>query len=446
MSDEEIYSESLAKAKDFLDKKKKSSTGSKISESRLFTIVNNYAQCPQCGIQLRGANHNTEHIHPRALGGGNEDANKIQICISCNNSRNMVMQAILGHPPFHKSYPENWRHVESYILWSERTIDRGLESGAIYQEIHNLFMNYRFGGLPLERTIERFYGRVSTWEKGALPQSKNLQRQPRISVAKQMQPHKKTGLVTKFFDKVFGYSSSKPSKISDKNKNNTAEYLTRKIESPTSSQITENRTHSKEQFAEFMLSILTTTPQSLTSIGKKIEAHLNNLKMEKTSTSFFLSMHGLPRGLKKAIENQLGERVEITGAEPKYFVALAEPLTAALEQRLENTTVLEKSENAGVLIEHENDKVPVDPIDPAFKGHVMASLKGMEGEIKLSTLSPRLNRYLKSIGEEPMSFRNFGKKYGIPKNSNTGLDILTKYFSDVVGFRKEGTVVYIWII
>ncbi len=195
-----------------------------------------------------------------------------------------------------------------------------------------------------------------------------------------------------------------------------------------------------------MLSILTTTPQSLTSIGKKIQAHLNNLKMEKTSTSFFLSMHGLPRGLKKAIENQLGERVEITGAEPKYFVALAEPLTAALEQRLENTTGLEKSENAGVLIEHENDKVPVDPIDPAFKGHVMASLKGMEGEIKLSTLSPRLNRYLKSIGEEPMSFRNFGKKYGIPKNSNTGLDILTKYFSDVVGFRKEGTVVYIWII
>ena len=76
--------------------------------------------------------------------------------------------------------------------------------------------------------------------------------------------------------------------------------------------------------------------------------------------------------------------------------------------------------------------------------HIPALLEDLEGEIQLSTLSVRLTRYLKSIGEESMSFRNFAKKYGIPKTSFSAAEILEHYFGDLLGFRIEGTVIYIW--
>jgi hypothetical protein len=76
----------------------------------------------------------------------------------------------------------------------------------------------------------------------------------------------------------------------------------------------------------------------------------------------------------------------------------------------------------------------------------MASIADLEGEIKLSTLSPRLNKYFKSIGKEGISFRNFAKNHGIPKSRYTALEILQIYFSDLIGLRVEGTVVYIWRI
>lgn len=80
------------------------------------------------------------------------------------------MTAFIGTPPFAKHYPEDWSKIEAFLLWSELTIDDGLDAGAQIPEVHELFMEARFAGAkPVGAQPSRAFGRFSTWSVGDGP-------------------------------------------------------------------------------------------------------------------------------------------------------------------------------------------------------------------------------------------------------------------------------------
>jgi len=459
------YSSSLKKAKSFLEGKKKTPNGTPITQGQQLKLFQNRADCPICGTEFTGKNHNTEHIHPRALGGANEGKNKIQMCKLCNHCRNSTMQTFLLSPPYHKRYPDSWERIQEFIIWSEITIDDGLQAGDLFPEVHEIFMSERFAGLKPPKGPLRAFDRASTIDAATEP---NYPHNNRFNAVKRRQTKnsskpEKRGLFTRFFDRILGYDPAEfPRSAKTNNKVGKAESSVEPAapdpikplppkqtkplpaenppskprasaeETAVSGDVTQTdlSKRSVEDFVQFMVSILTLEPQSLSAIGRTIEQHLSDLNAPRTTTSYFLALHQFPRGLKKAIETHLGDSVHITGSAPKYFVALREGSHPNRSSRDETTLKL--------------DNAPV--VDKSFHEHVMASIADLEGEIKLSTLSPRLNKYFKSIGKEGISFRNFAKNHGIPKSRYTALEILQIYFSDLIGLRVEGTVVYIWRI
>lgn len=165
------YRKVLTKAKAFLEEKSTTKSGGTISQKRKATLEAAGADCPQCGLKFRRQNHNTEHIHPKALGGGKADKNnRIQLCKVCNNARNSVMLGFIGEAPYHMYLDENWLRIEAYLLWSELTIDDGLAAGARIPEVHELFVEARYAGeMPSRFMPCRSFGRFSTWEAGSEP-------------------------------------------------------------------------------------------------------------------------------------------------------------------------------------------------------------------------------------------------------------------------------------
>ena len=163
------YATSLKKSKSFFEGKKKTPKGTPITQSQLLKLYQNRADCPVCGTEFSGTNNNTEHIHPRALGGTNEATNKIQMCKLCNHCRNSVMQHHLIGPPYSKSYPLMWDAIQRFIMWSEITIDDGLEAGEVFPEIHQSFMDERFAGLTPPKGPSRAFDRASTIDGAGAP-------------------------------------------------------------------------------------------------------------------------------------------------------------------------------------------------------------------------------------------------------------------------------------
>ena len=159
------YAHVLMKARDFVVKKKTAKSGGSASAWRKAEMMTQEADCPQCGLKFRGENHNTEHIHPKSLGGGKSDkANRIQMCKMCNNARASTMAAFIGTAPYSKGYPANWKRIEAFLLWSELTIDDGLDAGARVPEVHELFLEARFAGQrPEWARPSRAFDRFSTW-------------------------------------------------------------------------------------------------------------------------------------------------------------------------------------------------------------------------------------------------------------------------------------------
>ena len=165
------YEPVLNTARQFLVKQRVSKSGGSASDLRKKALLEAEADCPQCGLRFVGKNHNTEHIHPKSLGGGKGDSgNRIQMCRMCNNARGSIMTAFIGTPPFAKHYPQNWSNIEAFLLWSELTIDDGLDAGAQIPEVHELFMEARFAGAkPVGAKPSRAFGRFSTWSVGDAP-------------------------------------------------------------------------------------------------------------------------------------------------------------------------------------------------------------------------------------------------------------------------------------
>ena len=76
------------------------------------------------------------------------------------------------------------------------------------------------------------------------------------------------------------------------------------------------------EFRSVIQSFLNTEPLLIAQLAKKIEAYMKNQGMPVTTTTSFLKLFGLPRGLKKAIAAHLSDTVIISGEVKKESVGL----------------------------------------------------------------------------------------------------------------------------
>lgn len=215
------YALVLSTAHNFIVNKKKTKTGGTISPIRKQSLESNAADCPQCGQTFRGANHNTEHIQDKALGGAKAcSMNRIQLCKMCNNSRASTMLAFLGNPPYYHNLETRWPKIRAYLLWSEMTIDDGLQAGELIPEVHILFLEARFAGQRPDGFVpNRAYGRFSTWEVGDPPNyshnrsnlvSPQRERAPSLNNLTPTVSSFLSRMSRTFFDKLFDYNPEPP--------------------------------------------------------------------------------------------------------------------------------------------------------------------------------------------------------------------------------------------
>jgi hypothetical protein len=241
---ESLYSKEIEKAKKFLENKKIVANGSNLSFTKVEFLLETKAQCPLCGIKFQGANHNTEHIHPRGIGGENTQANKIQICITCNNSRNQVMQSLLGRPPFHKAYPEKWVKIRKLLIWSLSSIDIGNSAVSQLPEFQDLFLECRTGGLPMHTVPTMAFHRSSTWKIGDEPNSplNGIKAAPKKVIAK-----KNRGFFVTILDKLFGFdpeekvTSPKREKVASPKKKNITQSKQKRKQKPNKKNMTQSK-------------------------------------------------------------------------------------------------------------------------------------------------------------------------------------------------------------
>ena len=158
------YQPVLDRAKLYLSKKRRCKSGGTLSTKRKQALLAARAECPMCGEELQEGNLNTEHIHSRSLGGLKScDVNRIAICIPCNDAKNRVMQHLLPKPKS-KYQPSSWPMVEGYLLWSELTVDEGLDAGKAIPKAQSKFMEARFDkASSFQPSHRRALGRFSTW-------------------------------------------------------------------------------------------------------------------------------------------------------------------------------------------------------------------------------------------------------------------------------------------
>ena len=335
------YAESLKRSKSFLNSKNTAAKTTSITQTKELCLLRNQAECPICATKFIGKNHNTEHIHPRALGGLNNDENKIQMCTACNNSRNLTMQSMLGNPPYYKNYQKIQADVDEFILWSELTADDGLQAGSVFSRPHEIFTQARFANSepPIP---QRAYGRFSTWDKNDPPNLNFNKTQSKDNRSKSKFLTRKPGIITRFFDWVFDYQpqaekavpeeklDEKPGSVPEKDASENDEMkLADNIDAVKESKQKQEDIIPTNEVNKFRMDvILMIGLKKLSSIdlGHSIKKLMIERGNEMYNPTSFLKSHGLPRGLRKALETNCGDLLEINGDGAVWHVKLNEEL------------------------------------------------------------------------------------------------------------------------
>ena len=246
-----------------------------------------------------------------------------------------MMQALLGHPPYFKNFPQNWPMVEEYLLWSEISIDDGLSAGNQVNSVHQKFLMYRFSGQLQSSDLTNAYGRFSTWKKGDSPNYKQGTRQRLKRKQIVLQKTKRKGIFISVFDRLFGYgvneeppkvkaiATAQPAPVQNQTEQKTALVDREVVATQQSDNVLKSKSTLRPitEFRSVILSFLTTSPITISHLGDHVKDYMNTQGMSDSTTTDFLNLYGLPKGLKKALETHLSEEVIISGSSPKHEVA-----------------------------------------------------------------------------------------------------------------------------
>jgi len=341
---EKRYENTLLEAKNFLNKKLKKPNGSSLNKERIDYLLSKNAECPICGIELEGANHNTEHIVPLTIGGKNILENKIQMCVICNYSRNQVMQALFPRPPLHKYYPEKWIDMKQFILWCELSIDEKELAADLIPSIHAKFMGYRTGGAEFPIQAKNSFGRESTWKVGDEPNysfNQLLNNKKPISTSTNSKTSR--SLALRFFDTIFGYEPNKENiptqrtSIDDvKPMASTGMKRTTSIKQAINYPLKKLPDGvNKEAFIHAITELISYDEVSSNIIGNRIRKMQEDTGCDEVGTRPFLQNYGFSKsfGLVNAIKSCFGDQILIEGDGSCQRIRIIFPIVSGLNTK-----------------------------------------------------------------------------------------------------------------
>ena len=307
------YIEQIRIAENHLKTKSKAKKGTSMQKDRVTYLVEAGAECPICGITLKAGNHNTEHIFPSGLGGANQLHNKTQMCVLYNHARSQILQ-LMGHPPWHKIYPNQFNLVKQILIWCLITIEDGNDAGKQIPHIHNEFMQIRTGGEDFPNKPTRAFGAALTWSIGDEPNYlHNHSPRNQISGTKAIKSP-----TLSFFDWIFGYKSSNKTPT-PANPGKPPQSEPESVPSPKPESRPDSNPKSVEpKYATFRIAIIDLIAGEQVSIGhlnKRIRKMQEEREWDEVGNRSFLQKHGFDRnyGLLKALRDTFGDMIAISG-------------------------------------------------------------------------------------------------------------------------------------
>ena len=324
-------------------------------------------ECPLCKQKYTDSNKITkEHIHPLCLGGKESAHNITALCDQCNQSRNDMMSRVLAFKKvteLRKRWPANRTSVQEFIVWCHATIFEDISVIRSFPHINEAF--------SIARNID--YPGESDYEDAPKDKRKITIRTLKSSVSSKMKS------ITKGFRKNKAVLSQKVEigcekcpqilripkdysgeyrcpkcKFVNKQTPNQSKTKTQKDSASSDAFAEDLESTSSEQsllsiddFKNIILGLIPNEPISLASLGLNISSYLASKGYEDTTTTAFLKLFGLPRGLKKALVAYLDSEIEIIGTEVKPMIKRKKPNSIThTEVRNDNSQpVKEQQEN-----------------------------------------------------------------------------------------------------
>ena len=324
------YAPQLEVAKKHLSSKQNNAGRSQLNPNKMQHLYDNNADCPICGAVFEGSNHNTEHIFPIALGGKNTMDNKIQLCVMCNNSRNQVMQAIIGNSPRSK-YPGNWIQIKQTLLWHFITIDDGIKAGELIQTPHQRFMQYRTGGEPFRNRPKNAFGRFSTWKIGDPPNYIGNKHSPITKLRENPPEQFSWRLVGRnILDKFFGYEPKVKPPLNAKLADNIAKkppskeaHTKKSIPSDKSTKRIPN-TRDTEGLVSAIIVLIGEDEVTGHTLARRVRKMQEENESMGTGTSSFLKHYGFPKnfGLVNALRACSNPKIIVDGDETEQKIRI----------------------------------------------------------------------------------------------------------------------------
>ena len=134
-------------------------------------------------------------------------------------------------------------------------------------------------------------------------------------------------------------------------------------------------------------------------------------------------------------------QIKNTSKSTGFFTRIFDRLFGFKEQQIETYEIRETQP----LDLTQNDSIisPVT-INPEFIIQTTNVLESIDGEINLSQFTKLFRENLLDIGIGNLTFKEYANSMGIPK-SRSCIQIIDQYFDGVIGYRREGNTVFIWL-
>jgi hypothetical protein len=297
-------------------------------------------KCPLCKQRYTDSNKITkEHIHPLCLGGKESAHNITALCDQCNQSRNDMMSRVLAFKKvteLRKRWPANRTSVQEFIVWCHATIFEDISVIRSFPHINEAFSIARNIDYPGESdyedapkdkrkiTIRALKSSVSSKMKSI---TKGLRKNKAVLSQKVEVGCEKCPQILRIPKDYNGEYRCPKCKFVNKQTPNQSKTKTQKDSPPSDASDDVLKSTSSEhdllpidEFKMIISGLIPNEPISLTLLGRNISSYLDSEGYEDTTTTAFLKLFGLPRGLKKALVAHLDSEIEIIGTQEKPMI------------------------------------------------------------------------------------------------------------------------------
>ena len=297
-------------------------------------------ECPLCKQRYTDSNKITkEHIHPLCLGGKESAHNITALCDQCNQSRNDMMFRVLAFKKvteLRKRWPANRTSVQEFIVWCHATIFEDISVIRSFPHINEAFSIARNIDYPGESdyedapkdkrkiTIRTLKSSVSSKMKSI---TKGFRKNKAVLSQKVEVGCEKCPQILRIPKDYSGEYRCPQCKFVNKQTPNQSKTKTQKDSPPSDASDDVLKSTSSEhdilpidEFKMIISGLIPNEPISLTLLGRNISSYLDSEGYEDTTTTAFLKLFGLPRGLKKALVAHLDSEIEIIGTQEKSMI------------------------------------------------------------------------------------------------------------------------------